>query len=464
MRLKHTVEFSRVGSMHKTTFSSMTKRTALYLFFQNVLLMSTFSSFLEAREFTDDDGRSISAEIQFLAGLQYGTGLNFGFGAIDTPGETKRVTLSVAAKPKIGLSWKLDALELYSDFSMVAATTTLDGELSGAIARSGDQAVETDSTKLGLRYGVFDFSVGGQEFTVGDGFVIGDGNFNKGGADGQYWIGAFSAWRNSAILRVDTSPIKGDFFWLRTDDDLGDARVAGINLETSEQVSQRGSLGLMYASIFDEEGLSLEGMKVFSIRGADIRVPGIDNLKFFGEYVMERGRSDLTGKKNHGDAWYVEASYQFSDYFLRPSFTYRYSRFSGEKASTDATEEYRGLFFTIFKRDWDTWYQGEVAGEFHLFNQNQVSQMAKVKIFPRSDISLGLWYYSHDLDTPHYFGKVVSDTDWSDEINAAIEYFPAKHVYAYLGFAWARPHQAANEVFGSDDTFVVQTYLSYTYQ
>jgi hypothetical protein len=451
--------------MEKTIFTYMYKTASRYLFSQSVVLMFIFGASIEAREFSDRGGRSVSAEIQFLGGLQYGTGLNFGFGAIDTPGETKRVTLSVAAKPKIGLSWQLDALELYSDFSMVAATTTLDGELSGVIARSGDQAVETDSTKLGLRYGVFDFSVGGQEFTVGDGFVIGDGNFNKGGADGQYWIGAFTAWRNSAVLRVDTSPIKGDIFWLRTDDDLGDARVAGINIETSEQVSQRGTLGLMYASIFDEEGLSLEGMKVFSIRGADIRVPGVDNMKLFGEYVMERGRSDLTGKKNRGNAWYIESNYQFTDALLRPSFSYRYSRFSGEKANTDATEEYRGLFFTIFKRDWDTWYQGEVAGEFHLFNQNQITQMAKVKIFPRADISFGFWYYSHDLDTPHYFGKVVSDTDWSDEINLAVEYFPTKYLYTYLGFAWARPHQAATEVFGSnDDTFVVQTYLSFTYQ
>ena len=451
--------------MRNTTLTHKLKIISHRLFFHGITLALIVVAPLEAREFSDRDGRSISTEIQFLGGLQYGTGINFGYGAIDTPGETKRATLSVAAKPKIGLSWEIDALELYSDFSMVAATTTLDGELSGAIVRSGDQAVETDSTKIGLRYGVFDLSVGGQEFTVGDGFVIGDGNFNKGGADGQYWIGAFSAWRNSAVLRVDTSSIKADFFWLRTDDDLGDARVAGINIETSAQASRRGTLGLMYASIFDEEGLSLEGMKVFSVRGADIRIPGVRHMKFFGEYVMERGRSDLTGKKNQGNAWYIEGNYQFANFSWRPTFFYRYSRFSGEKSETDATEEYRGLFFTIFKRDWDTWYQGEVAGEFHLFNQNQISQMAKVKVSPRPDLSLGFWYYSHDLDTPHYFGKVVSDTDWSDEINLAVEYFPTINLYTYLGFAWARPHQAATEVFESDDdTFIIQTYISFTYQ
>ena len=451
--------------MHNTTLMHSLKITSHRLFFHGITLVLMLGASLEAREFNTQGGRSISAEIQFLGGLQYGTGLNFGYGAIDTPGETKRAALSVAAKPKIGLSWELDALELYSHFSMVAAITTLDGELSGAIARSGDQAVDTDSTKIGLRYGVFDLSVGGQEFTVGDGFVIGDGNFNKGAADGQYWIGAFSAWRNSAVLRVDTSPIKADFFWLRTDDDLGDARVAGINIETSGQASQRGTLGLMYASIFDEEGLSLEGMKVFSVRGADIRIPGAPHMKFFGEYVMERGRSDLTGKKNKGNAWYAEMNYQMHETFWQPSFSYRYSHFSGEKADTDSTEEYRGLFFTIFTRDWDTWYQGEVAGEFHLFNQNQISQMVKMKVFPKPDLSLGFWYYSHDLDTPHYFGKIVSETDWSDEINLAVEYFPTKNLYTYLGFAWARPHQAATEVFESDDdTFVIQTYISFTYQ
>ena len=240
------------------------------------------------------------------------------------------------------------------------------------------------------------------------------------------------------MLRVNTAPVRGDVFWLRTDDDLGDARVVGVNLETTKK-DAFGTFGVMYVEIIDDD-FALAGMQVASIRGADIKIPGIDQLKFFGEFVIERGECELTGGNNDGHAWYIEGNYQFTESPWAPKFYYRYSYFSGDESGSNDNEEYRGLFFTIFKRDWDTWYQGEVTGEFHLFNQNQITQMAKVKIYPRADMSLGLWYYTHDLDTPQYFGTPVTDTDWAEEVNFGVEYYPNKSFYAYGGFAWGTPH------------------------
>lgn len=416
-----------------------------------------------AREIYDDGERSASAEIKFLAGIQRATGINYGFGAFDTPGETERSTLYLALKPQFDLSWDLPRSELYSKLSVVAATTSLDGELSGQFARSGDSSIDTDSTTLGWRNELFDISVGGQEFTIGDGFVVGDGNFNKGGADGQYWTGAYGAWRNSAVLRINTTPVRGDVFWLRTDDDLGDQRVVGINIETTTK-EQFGTLGFMYLEILDDADFGLAGMQVASIRGADIKIPGIAHLKLFGEFVIERGESDLSGRDNDANGWYIEANYRFDAIPWTPTLFYRYAHLSGDEAGTADNEEYRGLYFTIFKRDWDTWYQGEVTGEFHLFNQNQRTQMAKLKVYPRPDVALGFWYLTHDLDTPQYFGTPVTDTDWAEEINLGVEYFPGENLYTYWGFAWGMPHRAAIDAFGgNDDILVVQMYLAYTY-
>ncbi len=357
--------------------------------FTGLTLFFLYCSPVATLELYKNDNTSVVGELKFLGGLQYGTGLNFGYGAIDSPGETSRATLSIAAKPKLDLVWQRGSSEFYSTLSMVAATTTLDGELSGQIVRSGDQAFDTDSTKVGWRNELIDLSFGGQEFTIGDGFVVGDGNFNKGAADGQYWIGAFTAWRNGGVMKINTSPVRFDGFWLRTDDDLGDARIVGANVETVE--NQYGTIGLMYFEIIKDDDFGLDGMRVASVRGADIKLPFVDDLKFFGEYVIERGRSEKTGLKNDGNGWYIEGNYALSGWPWKPTFIYRYAHFSGDDATTSHNEEYRGLFFTIFKRDWDTWYQGEVAGEFHLFNQNQVTQMAKMKIFPSKDWSLGIW-------------------------------------------------------------------------
>ena len=418
-----------------------------------------------AVELYNANGRRVLAETKFLGGIQAATGINYGIGAFDTLGETERQNLSLGIKPRFDLEWDLPSSTLYSAFSMVAAATVLDGELSGQIVRSGDRAIDTDATAIGWRNDTVDLSIGGQDFAIGDGFFIGDGNFNKGPADGQYWIGAFSAWRNSAIARIDTQPVRGDIFWLRSDDDLGDARIAGINLETTTK-DTFGTLGFMYVEIYDDNDvLALSGMRVTSIRGADIKVPGIDNLKFFGEFVMERGNSDLTDRDNDANAWYVEGNYQFASLPWTPKFYLRYSHFSGDDGDTADNEEYRGSFFTIFKRDWDTWYQGEVTGEFHLFNQNQETTMAKLKVYPRPNWSLGTWYYTHNLDTPQYFGTPVTDTDWSEEINVGVEYFPSDRFYTFLGFAWGTPHQGAIDAIGGrDDIYVLEMFVSYTYR
>ena len=404
----------------------------------------------------------IDPSFQTLVGMQRGTNINFGLGALDSVGETERSTLYVAMKPKFTAEYLLPESILYGGFSFVAATTTLDGEISGQIARSGDEAFDTDHAYLGWRKGVIDFSVGGQEFAIGDGFIVGDGNFNKGGENGQYWTGAFLSWRNSAILRVDTEPLRGDLFWLRTDSDFKDGRVIGLNVE---HVSKSlGTVGFTYLSVLEGDAFNLRGMRAWSFRVADLMLPQLPNLKVFGEWVTERGNDKQGGgRKNRAFGWYIEGQYSFPNLMWKPKIGYRYVDLSGDKASTPENEEYRGLYYTIFKRDWDTWYQGEIAGEYHLFNQNQETQMFKIKLFPAATWAVTLYYYTHELSEPHYFATQVSNTDWAKEINFGVEKFISDRFYGYVGVAWSNPDAAAKEVFGDKDFTVVQTYLSFTF-
>lgn len=407
---------------------------------------------------------TLHATFNTRLGLQYGEGVNYGFGALDTPGETERSTLYLAFKPRLDVALDAGAAEFYGGVSGVAATTTLDGEISGQVARSGDQAFDTDHAFLGVRYGVLDFSVGGQEYWVGDGLVIGDGNFNQGGEDGQYWTGAFLAWRNSAILKLDTEPVRGELFWLRADSaDFRDSRVAGVNVETTTKDTW-GTFGFMYLEVTHGDAFNFDGIDAWNLRGHNVGVPGVPNLELFGEWVLELGTDqDGGGRDNDAVAWYLEGQYTFAGLPWTPRVSYRYARFSGDELDTPDNEEYRGLFFTIFKRDWDTWYQGEIAGEYHLFNQNQVTQMFKVKAFPRERWAVTLWYYHHELEEPQYFGTPVPDTNWSDEINFGVEHFVGQRFYGFAGVAWSTPRTAAKALFGDDDFWVVETFLSVTF-
>ena len=278
-------------------------------------------------EVFNQDGFSASANLKTLAGFRHGENINFGlgsvrgFGSLASTGEQSRNDLEMAIKPGLNFEYALSNATLYGGSTAVAAITTLDGELSGQFARSGDYAINVDSAYLGWRNPWLDVSYGAHEFSLGDGFIVGDGNFNQGHDNGQYWIGAFTAWRNTGVVKVNTKPVRADLFWLRTDSDLGDSRVAGFNIENS--LTERfGQIGVLYFKVYDDNGLNgFAGARVTGVRGQDIHWPTLPALKLYGEYVQQRGDVSRTGQKLDANAWYSEINYQFNGMRIFPETT-----------------------------------------------------------------------------------------------------------------------------------------------
>ena len=347
------------------------------------------------------DRTEFDPSIQLLLGLQYGSGINYGFGAIDSTDEKSRSTLSIAAKPSLKTQINLPSSNVYSGISIVAATTSLDGEISGQVAKSGDQALDFDHSYIGWKNSILDISVGAQDFTIGDGFIIGDGNYNQGAENGQYWIGAFSAWRNSLVVRLNLNQFLTEFFWLRTDNDFRDGRIIGVNFEYLDDIY--GELGFSTVHVLEGDAFNLRGMQAWSFRVADFRPVQIEGLKFFGEWVLQTGVDDQGGGRKSSVWLYIENEYEIPFGSYKPVINYRYSNLSGDDLGTEKNEGYRGLYYTIFKRGWDTWYQGEIAGEYHLFNSNQITQMFKLKL-PLSKNSFAvIYYYDHELNEKTLF-------------------------------------------------------------
>ena len=407
---------------------------------------------------------ALNPSFNMRLGLQYGTGIHFGHGALDSPGETERSAVSMSVKPRLGFDVAASPDDhMYGGLSVVAATTQLDGDIGGQFARSGDYAVGTDESFVGWRNENFDLSYGAQSFWVGDGFLIGDGNFDTGANDGQSWNFPYDAWRNSAIFKAHNDDARGEVFWLRSDRDYGDARVVGVNIENIAH-DYPGVFGFMYLDIVDGNTVHFDGIKLWNLRAHNLSVPGLPQLKLWAEVAIERGR-DRDGSGNHNAAlgWYIEGAWAFDQLPWQPTLNYRYIQLSGDDPRTSANEEFRGLFFTFYKRAWDTWYQGEIASEYHLFNENQITQMVKLRASPRENWYLSLYYYRHDLDTPQFLGTPVSSTAWADEINFGVEYLLGERFFGYAGVAWSRPDTAAREIFGNDDFTVIQTFLMVTF-
>ena len=84
----------------------------------------------------------LQTNVEARVGLQYGTGINYGLGAFDDLAATERATIALALEAKLSAHWALDTSQIYGGISVVAATTSLDGEISGQFARAGDQAFD----------------------------------------------------------------------------------------------------------------------------------------------------------------------------------------------------------------------------------------------------------------------------------------------------------------------------------
>ena len=404
---------------------------------------------------------TLSPSLEVRAGLQHGRNINFGAGALDTPGEQTRSSFSLSLEPRLGFERALGEGKFFGAVSVVGATNVLDGELSGQFARSGDSRVDIDEGFVGYEIGNYALSIGPQKYVVGDGLVIGDGNFDLGSEQGQFWVGPFDAWNNAAILKRKGERLSGEIFWLRSDGGFGDSRLYGFNIENAQ--TEFGRFGFLFLDIYRGNAFAFDGVQAWNFRALDVAVPGLPQLKLFSEVVWQRGEDDDGGDvDNNGLGWYVETAYTVPNLAWHTVLTYRYARFSGDDLSSGDNETYRPMFYGFYAREWDTFYQGEIAGEYHLFNTNQVTQFLKFRTFPRENIAFTTYYFQHDLEERNYFGIPLASRDWADEINVGVEYFGAHHNYIYVGFAWSRPNAAARETFGgSEDFAVVQTWMSF---
>jgi hypothetical protein len=393
-------------------------------------------------------------------------GVNFGAGRVDPRGGRASGDTSWGegyVEPALGAEYGLGSdATLYGGVSAVAAFTAGEGDPSGS-TRGGDGRVDLETAFAGWRSAglladtlgedALDLSFGRQEFSVGSGFLISDGHFDRLD-DGAYWLAPRSAFQQTGLARLKTGSVRGDLFYLAADASQDGTELAGLNLEYA--VEGLGTLAAMYFHVLDSGTPIIygprDGMEVMSLRAAEITPPALPDLALSGEYVDERG----SGRDGRFDAsaWYLKASYTRSDWTWSPTLSYRYARFSGDRDPEDAVRRDFEPFFYGYE-DWGTWYQGEVTGEYLLFNSNQVSHTLQLSASPSETLGVGAIYYSFDLDRPNYFGIPVSSLDFADELNLYLDWTLTKQATLSLAYGIAFPGKAAWEVFGDGERFQV---------
>ena len=429
------------------------------------LLLCQFAAAQAEWSLVGAEGSSITAGLEAGLGFFGTDGANFGTGRIDlrTGGFDSEARWQEAyVKPYLAFEHTTGAsYTLYGGATAVGAWTGGDGDVGG-YTNADDQQLGLEALYAGWRSGellasslgqdAIDISYGRQDFQVGDGFLIWDGNldqFDKG----AYWLAPRTAFRRAGLARINTQPVRADLFYLDSDRDQDHTELAGANFEYVD--AELGSLGAMYFHVLDAGEPNVwgprEGMDVWSVRATGITFPSLPDLSLWGQYVWQTGNG--RDSSFDAEAWFVELQYGFTSLPWSPSLSYRYAHFSGDPDDSDDRREDFDPFFYGWSRGWGTWFQGEITGEYLLFNSNQNNHMLHLAASPSEELSVGLILYRFDLDKPDYYGTPVSSTRFADELNLYADWSLNDSVSVSAAYALASPRTAAKEAFGDDERF-----------
>lgn len=393
-------------------------------------------------------------------------GVNFGAGRVDLrSGEntgTKADWQEFYLKPGVTLNYSINPeLELLGGVSAVAATTIGDGD-AGGYSRSSDGSAAMEEAFVGIRMGDWQLTGGRQNYMIGTGFIVGDGNLDMFD-DGAYWLAPRTAFRDSALLSYSQDSLQTQAFSLRTDDHLGDFRMSGLNLDY--RLADAVTLGLtgMQVDSLVSQAQQLtprDGMRVYNLRALDAKVPGLDDLSLHAEYALQKGSGD--GVDYDAKAWYAQADYSFSNLPLTPLLSYRYAVFSGDDDLTDSRQKSWDPLSKGFI-DWGTWLMGDVVGNYLLFNSNQRVSQWTAKTHLSETLTLGGIHYQFSLDEKNYFGTPVTDRRFADESVIFLDWAATPSLLTSISYNWVKPKGAAKEVFGNDTFSALEMYLTYLY-
>lgn len=415
----------------------------------------------------EQSGFQLNLSLDMAAGTFLTDNTNFGAG---NNGE-KNVNWSEGYfKPVLNATYTAENFgEIYSGLSYAASVTFGDGDPSGFTDDNSD-GFESEQLYLGFKTAQFaamgidnlDISGGEQQFAIGDGFLVMDGEYDSN--YGAYWLNPHLSFKNSMIVKADTGAVHSDVFYLVADEDNGDTELYGVNVEYNSE--QLGTIGASYLTVsdvdLDSDYALRDGMDVYSIRaqGTPFAAIGQENLFLAFEYAYQTG-GDVEDIDASG--WYVEAGYTLADLPWSPTLTYKYAFFSGDDTADNEYQAFDPMFYSM-GRGWGSHIMGEIVGEYYLFNSNQKVHMLGLNLAPSEALSTGILFYDFSLDEKNYYGDALASDEFAQEIDIYVDYSVNDNLFLTATLAWATPGDAGKELFGNDkDSYLAQVaaYLSF---
>jgi hypothetical protein len=351
--------------------------------------------------------------------------------------------------------------QMYYELSYLYAQTIGDDASGETIELNNPGDGEFEQVHVGWRSGkvfslannLIDISLGQQDYKLGTGFLLWSGG-SSGFKNGAWWIGGRHAFRDSGIFKLDTGTVKAEAFRLQNRTQIGFSKdMQGLNLEYTP--SDKYLLGLTYIHVKQKDRKSIDGADIYDFRVTIDKPSQLPGFSLMAEYVIEHNGDllDSTG-------WYGQVAWQFTNLAWEPQVTYRYAGLEGDDPDTQKNEAFNPLRYGF--SDWNTWFQGEIIGEYVLGNSNLNTHMVKISANPIDDLSLSVFYFRFYSDQAQSRG--LSSSHYADEIDFIADYSINDSFSISAVVAVAKPGDGAKEQTGGKDNWLLgMLYASYKF-
>ncbi|MGE5517139.1 MAG: alginate export family protein [Bacteroidota bacterium] len=428
----------------------------------------------------DKDGFKVDAAVTLgvaafaSPNAQFGSGINSptAAGGAATRTTSNPQWVEAFVKPELKAAYATSgAGTVYGAVSAVGALTRGDGDANYVSATYGNpERIAIEDAYLGWKSGTLfssfgedaiDLSGGRQSFKIADGFLVADGTADVG-ERASYWSFPRSAFKQTAIARVNTDPVRADVFMLKNDSSLSNTSsldqpsttLYGANVEWFQSAEGKDGratydnrlryVGATFMRVYDalNDGnfsfttgapasvtntlsANRDGLNIYSVHGGGSPIPGFEDFSLYGQYVLERNED--ANRKVNANAWYLEPGYTFSQLPWTPKVAYRYSHFSGDGNPTDTTDKSYDPMFYSSVRGYGSSLQGEIVGQYMIFNSNVNVNMLNFSVKPIDPLKLSLIAYRFDWAEQSQFTNVTS-SHAADEIDFIAEYTVSDNV------------------------------------
>lgn len=230
-------------------------------------------------------------------------------------------------------------------------------------------------------------------------------------------------------------------------------RLHGVNYEG--QVLPQLRLGAMWLQVpkskfsyYTLNGtLSREGLRVADLRLAYDALAGESNFYARAEIARQTNANfDMDARGG-----YVEAGYQVLSLPWRPTFSYRYSKFTGDNPDTPTFERWDPLFAG---GSGDEWVQG--LNQYKVVQTSNVIAhrfMSRLQSAPRWELTPQFWIFK--ADTLNNLGgaqalSVLQSDDLGMELNLTARYVAKPNLIFVFSAAYTKPGAAIRKALNDD--------------